>query len=59
VYSQEVIKLCYKEKEELSDPPHVPPEQVRNTGSKKKSNPKKTTEVLGQEDGVVGAGDDA
>ncbi len=57
--SPEAIKLCKKKKEELSDPPYVPSEEVCNTWSKKKSNRKKTPEELGLEDGVVGAVDDA
>jgi hypothetical protein len=45
----------------LSDPPYVPPEEVRNTRSKKNSkhSGKKSAEELGEEDGVVGAVDDA
>jgi hypothetical protein len=45
----------------LSDPPNVPPEETRNTRSKKKSNHSgiKSSEELGKEDGVVGAVDDA
>ncbi len=59
--SQEAIKLCKKKKQELSDPPYVPPEEVLNTRSKKKSNHsgKKTPEEMDGEDGVVGAVDDA
>ncbi len=57
--SPEAIKLCKKKKEELSDPPYVPPEEVHNMRSKKKSNRKKTPEELGLEDGVVGAVNDA
>ncbi len=56
---QEAIKLCKKKKEDLSDPLYVPPEEVRNMRSKKKSNRKKTPEALGVEDGMVGAVDDA
>ncbi len=41
--------------EDLSDPPYVPPEEVRNSRRKKKWNRKKNTEELGVEDGVVGA----
>jgi hypothetical protein len=61
VSSQESIKLCKKKKEELSNPPYVPPEEVRNTRSKKKSNRsgKKSVEEMGKEDGMVGAVDDA
>jgi hypothetical protein len=63
VSSQEAIKLCKKKKEELSDPPYVPPEDVRNTKSKKNSkySGKKSAdnEELGKEDGVVGSVDDA
>ncbi len=57
--SQEAIHLSKKKKEDLSDPPYVPPEEVRNTKSKKKSNCNKPTEELGVEDGVVGAVDDS
>ncbi len=59
--SQEATKLHKKKKEELSDPPYVPPEKVRNTRSKENSkhSGKKSTEELGEEDGVVGAGNDA
>jgi hypothetical protein len=61
VSSQEAIKLRKKKKEELSDPPYVPPEEVCNTRSKEISNHsgKKSLEELGKEDGVVGAVDDA
>jgi hypothetical protein len=38
VSSQEATKLRKKKKEELSDPSYVPPEEVRYTRSKKKSN---------------------
>jgi hypothetical protein len=40
VFSPEAKKLCKKKKEELSDPLYVPPEEVRKTGSKNKSNRK-------------------
>ncbi len=42
-------------KEELSDPPYVPPEELHKTRSKNKSNRKKPPEAMGLEDGVVGA----
>ncbi len=57
--SPEAIKLLKKRKEELSDPLYVPPQEVCNTRSMKKSNCKKTPEELGLEDGVVGAVNDA
>jgi hypothetical protein len=41
VSSQEAIKLRKKKKEGLSDPPYVPPEEVRNTRSKKNQTAKK------------------
>jgi hypothetical protein len=44
-----------KKKDELSDPPYVPPEEVRKTIRKNKSNRKKTPEEMCLEDGVVGA----
>ncbi len=53
--SLDAIKLRKKKKEELSDLHYVPPEEVRNTRSKKKSNRKKTPEELSLEDGMVGA----
>jgi hypothetical protein len=61
VSSQEAIKLCKKKKAELSDPPYVPPEEVCNMRSKKKSNRsgKISAEEMGNKDGVVGAVDDA
>jgi hypothetical protein len=61
VSSQEAIKLCKKKNEGLSDLPYVPPKEVRNTRSKKKSNrsDRKSLEEKGKEDGVVGAVDDA
>jgi hypothetical protein len=55
VSSPEVKKLHKKKKEELSDPPYVPPEEVHETRSKNKTNCKKTPEEMGLEDGVVGA----
>ncbi len=55
VFSPEEKKLPKKKKEELSDPLYVPPEEVRKTRSKNKSNCKKPPEEMGQEDGVVGA----
>ncbi len=59
VSSQEAIKLRKKNKEDLSDPLYVPPEEVRSTRTKKKSNCKKTLEELGVKDGVVGAVNDS
>jgi hypothetical protein len=62
VCSQEAIKLCKKKKEELSDPPYVPPEDVCITKSKNnlKHSGKKSVDNAepGEEDGVVGALDD-
>jgi hypothetical protein len=56
VSSPEAKKLCKKKKkEELSDPPYLPPEEVHKMRSKNKSNCKKTPEEMGLEDGVVGA----
>ncbi len=55
VFSPEAKKLCKKKKEELSDPPYLPPEEVPKTKSKNKSNCKKIPEEMGVEDGVVGA----
>jgi hypothetical protein len=55
VSSPEAKKLCKKKKEELSDPPYVPPEEIRKTIRKNKSNCKKTPEEMCLEDGVVGA----
>ncbi len=45
----------------MSDPPYVPPDEVRNMRSKKNSmrSGKKSAQGLGKEDGVVGAVDDA
>ncbi len=61
--SQEAIKLHKKKEKELSDPPYVHPEDLRNTKSKKNSkhSGKKSADnaELGKEDGVVGAVDDA
>jgi hypothetical protein len=34
--SPEAKKLCKKKKEELSDPPYVPPDKVHKTRSKNK-----------------------
>ncbi len=48
-----------EEEGRFTDPPYVPPEEVRNTRRQKKSNCKKPPEELGVEDGVVGAVDDA
>jgi hypothetical protein len=53
--SPEAKKLCKKKKEELSDLPYVPPEEVHKTIRKNKSNRKKTPEEMCLEDGVVGA----
>ncbi len=53
--SLEAKKLHEKKKEELSNPPHVPPEEVHKTIRKNKSNRKKTPEGMCLEDGVVGA----
>jgi hypothetical protein len=55
VFSPEAKKLRKKKKEDLSDSPYVPPEEVHKTKSKNKSNCKKTPEEMGVEDGVVGA----
>jgi hypothetical protein len=41
VSSLEAKKLGKKKKEDLSDPPYVPPEEVGMTRSKNKSNHKK------------------
>ncbi len=57
--SLEAIKLRKKKKEEFSDPPYVPPQEVHNMRSKKKSYRKKTPDELGLEDGVVGAVNDS
>ncbi len=51
----EAKKLSKKKKEELSDPPYVPPEEVYKTIRKNKSNRKKTPEEMCLEDGVVGS----
>jgi hypothetical protein len=51
--SPEANKLCKKKKEELSDPHYVPPEEVRKTIRKNKSNCKKPPEEMCLEDGVV------
>ncbi len=53
--SPEAKKLRKKKKEELPDPPYVPPEEVYKTRSKNKSNSKKPPDEMGLEDGVVGA----
>jgi hypothetical protein len=53
--SPEAKKQCKKKKDELSDPPNVPPEEVRKTIMKNKSNRKKSPEEKCLEDGVVGA----
>ncbi len=53
--SPEAKKLCKKKKEELFNTPYVPPEEVRKTRSKNKSNCKKPPEEMGLEDGVVRA----
>ncbi len=55
VSSPEAKKPRKKKKEDLSDTPYVPPEEVCKTRSKNKSNCKKTPEEMGLEDGVVGA----
>jgi hypothetical protein len=55
VFSPEAKKPRKNKKEELSDPPYVPPEEVRKLRSKNKSNCKKPPEEMGVEDGVVGA----
>ena len=55
----EAKKLHKKKKEELSDPPYVPPKEVHKTRSKNKLNRKKTPEEMGLEDGAVGAVDDS
>jgi hypothetical protein len=54
---EEIYQKCLhrREKEELSDPPYVPPEEVHKMRSKNQSNCKKTPEEMGLEDGVVGA----
>ena len=53
--SPETKKQHKKKKDELSDPPYVPAEEVHNTRSMKKSKCKKPLEEMGLEDGVVGA----
>ncbi len=53
--SLEAKKLHKKKKEDFSDPTYAPPEEVRKTRSKNKSNCKKTPEEMGLEDGVVWA----
>jgi hypothetical protein len=53
--SPEAKKLCKKKKEELSDPPYVPPEEVHKTIRKNESNCKKPPEEMCLEDGVVRA----
>jgi hypothetical protein len=53
VSSLEAKKLHKKKKEDFSDPTYAPPEEVRKTRSKNKSNCKKTPEEMGLEDGVV------
>ncbi len=55
VSSPEAKKLRKKKKEDLSDPPYVPPEEVRKTRSKTKSNCKKPPEEMDLKNGVVGA----
>jgi hypothetical protein len=54
VSSPETKKLHKNKKEELSDPPYVPPVEEHKTRSKNESNLQKTTEEMGLEDGVVG-----
>ncbi len=53
--SLEAKKLRKKKKEELPDPPYVPPEEVRKMIRKNKSNCKKLPEEMCLEDGVVRA----
>ncbi len=47
--------MCKKKKDELSDPPYVPPEEVRKMIRKNKSNCNKPPEEMCLEDGVDGA----
>ena len=47
--------MLKKKKEDLSDPPYVPLEEVCKIRSKNKSNCKKPPEESGLEDGVVGS----
>ncbi len=51
--SPKAKKLCKKKKEELSDPPYVPPEKEHKTRSMNQSNRKNPPEEMGIEDGVV------
>ncbi len=48
-------KLRKKIKDELSDPPYLPPEESRKMRSKDKSNRKNPPEEMCLEDGVAGA----
>ncbi len=54
MFSLKANKLRKKKKEELSDPPYVPPEQEHKTRSKNQSNRKNPPEEMGIEDCVVG-----
>jgi hypothetical protein len=54
VSSPKAKRLRKKKKEELSDPPYVPPDKEHKTKSKNQSNQKNPPEEMGIEDGVVG-----
>ncbi len=53
--SPKAQKLCKKKKDELSDPPYLPPEESRKMRRNDKSNPKNPPEEMCLEDGVAGA----
>jgi hypothetical protein len=53
--SLEAKNPCKKKKDELSDPPYVPPEEVRRRLGRIFSNCKNPPEEMCLEDGVVGA----
>ncbi len=53
--SPKAQKLCKKKKDELSDPPYLPPEEPRKMRSKNKSNRKNPPEEMCLEDSVAGA----
>ena len=55
VSSPKAQKLCKKKKDELSDPPYLPPEESCKMRSKDKSNRKNPPEEMCLEDGVAGA----
>jgi hypothetical protein len=55
VSSSKAQKLCKKKKDELSDPPCLPPEELCKMRRKDKSNRKNPPEEMCLEDGVAGA----